>query len=105
MASLKIRKGDKVKIISGKDRGKSGKVLRALPRETRVVVEGVNVAKQHTRPSQRNPQGGIIEKELPIHISNVMLICPRCNQSTRVSRRVTPEGIVRVCKKCEREID
>lgn len=105
MGGLKIRKGDKVKIISGKDRGKSGKVLRALPRETRVVVEGVNVAKRHTRPSQRNPQGGIIEKELPIHISNVMLICPRCNQPTRVSCQFTSEGILRVCKKCEREID
>jgi large subunit ribosomal protein L24 len=105
LGSFKIRKGDKVKVISGKDRGKSGKVLRALPREARIVVEGVNVAKRHTRPSQRNPQGGIIEKELPIHISNVMLICPRCNRSTRVSRQVTSEGAVRVCKKCEREID
>lgn len=105
MPGLKLRKGDKVMVIAGKDRGKSGKILRSFPRENRVLVEGVNIVKRHTRPTQKNPQGGIVERESPIHISNVMLVCPRCNQPTRVGRKITPEGKFRVCKKCGEEIE
>jgi len=82
--SLTIRKGDKVRVISGKDKGKEGKVLRALPEKERVVVENVHMIKKATRPSQKNRQGGIIEMEGTIHVSNVMLICPSCGQPTRV---------------------
>jgi large subunit ribosomal protein L24 len=105
MPGLKLKKGDKVMVIAGKDRGKSGKILRSFPRENRVLVEGVNIVKRHTRPTQRNPQGGIVERESPIHISNVMLVCPRCNQPTRVGRKITSEGKLRVCKKCGEEIE
>lgn len=105
MPGLKLKKGDKVMVIAGKDRGKSGKILRAFPRENRVLVEGVNIVKRHARPTQKNPQGGIVERESPIHISNVMLVCPRCNQPTRVGRKITHEGKFRVCKKCGEEIE
>ena len=105
MPGLKIKKGDKVMVIAGKDRGKSGKILRVFPSRERVLVEGVNIVKRHTRPTQKNPQGGIIEREAPIHISNVMLICPRCNKPARVGKRVTEEGKFRVCKRCGEEIE
>ncbi|MDI6822365.1 MAG: 50S ribosomal protein L24 [Actinomycetota bacterium] len=106
MARLKARKGDKVLVIAGKDKGKKGKILVALPKRERVIVEGVNVVKRHTRPTQRNPQGGIIEKESAIHVSNVQLICPNCGQPTRIGKREISEGKrVRICKKCGQDID
>ncbi len=106
MVRLKARKGDKVLVIAGKDKGKKGKVLVALPKRERVIVEGVNVVKRHTRPTQRNPQGGIIEKESAIHVSNVQLICPNCGQPTRIGKREISEGKrVRICKKCGQDID
>ncbi|MBO8129560.1 MAG: 50S ribosomal protein L24 [Peptococcaceae bacterium] len=99
--SLGIRKGDQVLVITGKDAGKKGKVLEVLPKENRVIVEGVNVVKRHTRPTRNIPQGGIIEKEAPIHKSNVMLLCNKCHKVTRIARRVLDDGSkVRVCKKC-----
>jgi len=85
---MKIRKNDNVMIISGNDRGKTGKVLKVFPKKLRVIVEGINVRKKHTKPSQNNPQGGIIEKESPIHISNVMLLDPKSNEPTRVGSQV-----------------
>jgi len=104
-SSLTIRKGDKVQVIAGKDKGKEGRVLAAMPTKQRVVVEGVNRVKKHTRPTQKQPQGGIVEIDGTIHVSNVMLICPNCAQPTRVARR-REDGIrLRVCKKCEKEID
>ncbi len=103
--SLSVRKGDKVRVISGKDKGKEGKVLRAHPEKQRVVVENVHMIKKATRPSQRNPQGGIIEMEGTIHVSNVMLICPSCGQPTRVGRRRVEGARIRVCKKCGKDID
>ncbi|MEW6189811.1 MAG: 50S ribosomal protein L24 [Actinomycetota bacterium] len=106
MVRLKVKKGDKVLVIAGKDKGKKGKVLVALPKRERVIVEGVNVVKRHTRPTQRNPQGGIIEKENAIHVSNVQLICPNCGQPTRIGKREVSEGKrVRICKKCGQDID
>jgi large subunit ribosomal protein L24 len=103
--SLTIRKGDRVKVISGKDAGKEGKVLRSAPEKQRIVVENVHMIKKHTRPSQKNQQGGIIEMEGTIHVSNVMLVCPSCSQPTRVGRR-REEGVrIRTCKKCGKDID
>ncbi|MGD9535974.1 MAG: 50S ribosomal protein L24 [Alphaproteobacteria bacterium] len=92
MPKLKIRKDDEVIVVSGRDRGKRGKVLRALPAENRVVVEGVNIVKRHTKPSYTEPQGGIKEKEAPIHVSNVALIDPKTNGATRVGFKVLANG-------------
>ena len=103
--SMTIRKGDKVRVITGKDKGKEGRVLRTSPTERRIYVEGVNIQKRHSRPSQKAPQGGIIEIEGPIHASNVMLLCPSCSEPTRVARTREAGVAQRVCKKCEREID
>ncbi|PZN09408.1 MULTISPECIES: 50S ribosomal protein L24 [Thermaerobacter] len=103
---MSIRKGDTVLVISGKDAGKKGKVLRALPAEERVVVEGVNIVKRHQRPRPGVVQSGIIEKEAPIHRSNVMLVCPRCGRPTRVAKKQLDDGRrVRACKKCGEVID
>ena len=87
---MRIRKGDTVEVISGDDRGKKGKVLRSYPRSERIVVEGVNFIKRHTRPSQNNPQGGIVEREAPMHVSNVMLVTG--GQRARVGHRFLETG-------------
>ena len=97
MNSMNIKKGDTVRVLSGKDKGKEGQVVRSLPSKQRVVVEKVNMVKKAMRPTQQNPQGGIMSVEAPIHVSNVMVICPECKQPTRVSHRV--------CKKCGKDID
>jgi len=97
---MKIHSGDTVKIISGKSRGKTGKVRRALPKKGKVIVSGVNIVKRHLRPSREYPEGGIIEKPLPIDISNVMLVCPKCGQPTRVGYKIEGDKKFRVCKKC-----
>lgn len=105
MAKLNIRKGDRVKVLSGKDKGKEGTVLRTVPATERVVVEKVNLVKKALRPTQQNPQGGISTIEAPIHVSNVMLICPSCKQPTRVNRVRNESGKkVRICKKCGKEV-
>ncbi len=105
MAKLSIRTGDKVKVMAGKDKGKEAKVLATLPHKERVLVERINMVKKATRPTQRNPKGGILEIEAPIHVSNVMLVCPSCSQPTRVGRRREDGTRVRVCKKCGNDID
>lgn len=106
MTKLHVKTGDKVRVLSGKDKGKEGVVLRAIPQKERVVVEKVNMMKKAIRPTQQNPQGGISTMEAPIHVSNVMLVCPECNQATRVNRVKNEEGKkVRVCKKCGKTID
>ncbi len=102
--SMTIRRGDRVRVIAGKDKGKEGKVLRSLPERERVVVENVNMIKKHTRPTQKNRQGGIVEMEGTIHVSNVMLVCPSCGQATRVGRRREDGVRVRTCKKCGKDI-
>jgi len=94
---MSIKKGDQVLVISGSDKGKKGKVLRVLPEEGRLVVEGINVAKKHQRATQKF-QGGIIEKSLPLKASKVMLICPRCNQTTRIKK-------TRTCARCKVPMD
>ena len=104
---LHVKTGDTVVVISGKDKGKQGKVKAAMPKEGRVVVEGVNMIKRHTKPSQANPKGGIIEKEAAIDASNVMLICPSCGKPTRVGHKSGElngkKTAIRVCKKCGAE--
>ena len=103
---MQVKSGDKVKVIAGKNKGKMGKVLTAIPRENRVIVEGVAVAKRHQRPTQQMPQGGIIEKELPISSSNVMLVCPACGEATRIGHKFLEDGKkVRICRKCGEVVD
>ncbi len=99
--AAKIRKGDLVLVIAGKDKGKTGKVTKVLPRENRVIVEGVNIVKRHMRARSQAQPSGIIEMAAPIHVSNVMLICPNCGEPTRVGFKITETGDkLRVCKKC-----
>ena len=102
MNSMNIKKGDKVKVLAGKDKGKEGTILRSLPQKQRVVVEKVNIVKKALRPTQQNPQGGISSVEAPIHVSNVMLVCPSCKQP---NKRDENGKKVRVCKKCGKDID
>ncbi len=106
---FKIKKGDMVEVITGRDKGRRGEVVRVLPKKARVVVQGVNRRKRHRKSYQaggRTLEGGIIEFEAPIHISNVMLICPKCGQRTRVGIRRDEDGTRhRVCKKCGADID
>ncbi len=103
--SMTIRKGDRVKVVTGKDKGKESRVLRVYPDKERLVVEHVNMVKKHQRATRRQPKGGILEIEGTIHMSNVMLICPNCSQATRVDRKREEGTRVRVCKKCGRDID
>jgi large subunit ribosomal protein L24 len=103
--SFRIKKGDTVEVIQGKEAGKRGKVLRVLASEERVVVERVNFIKRHVRPTQKNPQGGVIEREAGLHISNVKLVCPSCNQAVRVGVRWEGDSKVRYCKKCNVQVD
>lgn len=103
---LHVKKGDLVHVRAGNDRGKQGKVLEVLPAKGRVVIDGVNIIKKHTRPSQSNPQGGVVESPGSIHGSNVSVVCPNCNEPTRVAHRRAPgQAVVRVCKRCEKSID
>ena len=97
--SMKIKKGDKVIVITGKDKGKTGEVTKAMPKENKVIVSGINLAKRHQKPSQENA-GGVISKEMPIHVSNVALIDPKSGKATRVAVRVEEGGRkVRVAKR------
>jgi large subunit ribosomal protein L24 len=102
-----IRKNDTVIVTTGKDSGKRGRVLRVLPDKNRLIVEGVNLIKRHTRPNpQRNIKGGIVEREASLHASNVQLVCPECGKMTRVGRKVLGDGRkVRICRKCEGVVD
>jgi large subunit ribosomal protein L24 len=103
---LHVKKDDTVIVITGKDKGKKGRVIAAYPRENRVLVEGVNIVKRHTRPNQQNPQGGIIEREAPIHVSNVMHIDPKSGKPTRIGYKILDNGKkVRIAKRSGQEID
>lgn len=103
---MKIRKNDTVLVIAGKDRGKKGKIRKAMPKEQKVIVEGVNMIKRHSRARGVARQAGIIELEAPIHVSNVMLICSKCNKPARVGFRFLSDGRkVRVCRACDEVID
>ena len=103
---MRIRKNDNVVVISGKDRGKQGKVMRSFPKKERLLVEGVSMVKRHIRAGRQLRQAGIIERESPIHISDVMLLCTKCRRPTRVGFHFLEDGSkVRVCKKCGEVID
>ncbi len=104
--SLSLKKNDLVMVIAGKERGKSGRILRVFPGKKRVLIEKVNFIKKHTRPSGQTRQGGIVEREAPIHVSNVMVMCEKCNLPIRVGRKILDDGKkVRTCKKCGELLD
>ncbi|MFZ5648768.1 MAG: 50S ribosomal protein L24 [Bacillota bacterium] len=101
MPKVHVRKGDTVLVTTGKEKGKKGKIISVDPGKSRVIIDGINIVKRHTRPTQKMPQGGIIEKPAPIHSSNVMLFCTKCNSPTRIKKKVLGDGEkVRVCKEC-----
>ena len=98
---MRIRKGDTVQVLSGKHRGKRGQVMVALPAQGKVIVEGVNVAKRHAKPTRATQQGGVIDKFMPVHVSTVALVCKSCDKPTRAGFRFEDDGEkVRICKKC-----
>lgn len=108
--ALKVKRNDLVQVLRGKDRNRRGRVIRVIPDEGRVVVEGINIVKKHVRPRPGLRQAGIVEMEAPIHISKVMLVCPKCNRPTRVGFRFLQEAAgkprkVRYCKKCGEVVD
>lgn len=104
---MKIRKGDTVSIILGKDRKKTGKVLQVFPKDDRLIVEGINIVKKHVRPKRSGEKGQRVEVPRPLNVSNVKLICPKCKKATRVGYKLAQkrkEKKIRVCKKCKQEI-
>ena len=102
-----VRKNDSVIVVAGKDRGKKGRVLKVFPKQNRVVIEGVNFIKRHTRPNPRaNIKGGIVEREASVNASNVQIVCPECGAPTRIGRQLLGDGRkVRVCRKCDGAVD
>ncbi len=105
LVNLHVKKGDTVVVLSGKDKGKQGKVIQSMPKKGKVVVEDVNKVKRHTKPSFKAPQGGILTKEMPLHACKVMLVCPACNKPTRTGHKEVNGKNVRVCKKCGEVVD
>lgn len=102
---IHVKKGDTVEVIAGRQRGKRGKVLKVAPKHGKVIVEGVSVVKRHSKPTQKLPQGGIVEKEAPIYSSRVMLVCPKCGRAARVAHGYLADGTkVRICKRCGEQI-
>ena len=105
MAGLKIKKGDRVRVLTGKDRGKEGTVLRAFPTEGKLIVEGVNTAKKHQKPTRVNQSGGILERDMPIPVANVAVLSPSDGRPTRVGYRIQPDGTkIRVCRRTGAEL-
>ena len=103
---LELKKGDMIEIISGKHKGKTGKILKKVTDNDTVLIEKLNLVKRHSKPTKSAPQGGIIEKEAPIHQSNVLLLCPKCKSGVRVASKILGDGSkVRVCRKCKEVID
>ena len=104
MSKLHIKKGDTVIVLAGKDKGKKGNVQKVLVEDQRVIVEGINMVSKSTKPSTKNPQGGIVKQEAPIHVSNVSLIDPKSGKATRVSIKHEGKNVVRIAKKSGEEI-
>lgn len=103
---MHVKKGDLVKVLAGRDKGKQGRIILSIPKENRVMVEKVNLVKRHQRPTQEIPEGGIITKEAPIHVSNVMIICKSCKKPTRIAHKFLDNGKkVRTCKHCGAALD
>jgi large subunit ribosomal protein L24 len=104
--AAKVRKNDTVQVLTGRDRGKQGKVTRVIPKEDRVVIEGVNIRKRHTKPRRAGEQAGIVEFPAPLHVSNVAVVCAKCGRPTRVGFRILGDDTkVRVCKRCDEVIE
>jgi len=103
---LSVKKNDTVIVIAGREKGKKGRVLSIYPSKGRLLIEKINMIRKHMKPTRKYAQGGIIEKEAPLHISNIMLICPKCNKPTRISNTSLQDGRkVRMCKKCREVMD
>ncbi|PKM90554.1 MAG: 50S ribosomal protein L24 [Firmicutes bacterium HGW-Firmicutes-12] len=103
---IHVKKGDTVQVISGKDAGKKGKVLSIEVDKSRAIVEGINIMKRHTRPTRTNPQGGIMEREAPIHSSNLMIYCSKCKEPVRIQKKILADGQkIRVCNQCGDDLD
>lgn len=98
---MKIKKGDNVIVLAGKDNGKSGKIIKTIPKVEKVVVEGVNMRKRHLRPKKQGEKGQIVEISAPMHVSNVMLVCGKCGKPTRVGYSISKDAKSRICKKCK----
>ena len=107
MQQPSIRKNDNVIVTTGRDSGKRGRVLKVLPTKNRVIVEGVNIIKRHTKPNPgKQIKGGVVEREAPLHASNVQVVCPECGKATRIGRKILGDGRkVRICRKCEGVVD
>ena len=97
---MRINKGDTVKVLSGKDKGKTGEVLEILPKTNKIIVKGINIIKKHTKPRRQGEEGGILSMEGAIHVAKVNVVCPKCGKATKVGYSVEKEEKVRVCKKC-----
>lgn len=106
MSVRNFKKGDEVVIISGKDKSRRGKILKVLPETEAVIIEGLNLAKKHAKPTKANPQGGVLDKALPLKTSKVMVVCTGCNQPTRLRRERAVDGaVVRICRNCGKTLD
>ena len=105
LVKLHVKKGDTVVVLSGKDKGKQGKIITAMPRAGKVIVEGINKVKRHSKPSLKVPNGGIITKEMPLLACKVQLVCPACNKPTRIGHKEVNGKNARVCKKCGEVIE
>lgn len=105
MEKIRIKKGDNVLVLAGKDRNKTGKIIKINTKDKKAVVEGINIVKKHIKPSQKYPQGGIIDKNAPLQISNLMVICPSCKKAARVKVKNTGKDKRRVCGKCGEVLD
>ncbi|MBU5436249.1 50S ribosomal protein L24 [Pseudoflavonifractor sp. MSJ-37] len=104
MNKINIKKDDLVVVLSGKDKGKQGKVLSVMPKDRKVIVEGVNIATRHVKPRKQGEEGGIVKKEAPLYACKVQRVCPKCNKPTRIGHKIEGDKKVRICKKCGAEI-
>jgi len=101
---MKIKKGDTVLVISGKNKGKKGKILRAFPKEKKILIDGINLMKKHQKPKKTGEKGQIIQKPAPIDVSNVKMICSKCNKAVRLGYKIVNDKKYRICKKCNKQI-
>ena len=102
---MKIKKNDTIRVTKGKDRGKSGKIEKVLPKLNKIVVTGINKFKKHIKPSKKNPHGGIVDVAMAIPVSNVSIVCPSCQKSTRVQYKITDSKKLRICKQCKQSLE
>jgi len=102
---MKIKKGDTVLVQAGKDKGKTGKVSKSLPKDGKIIIAGLNVHKKHAKPSRKNTQGGIVDVHAPFEVSNVSIICPRCSKTSRVKYKITGKNKLRICSRCKESLD